>query len=223
MEQEHYLIKITDNFPKRGHESVYTFRGTLQDEYGTNFPVLIKSPDVPVSSIPEGFNAVQYYNHIWQQLQKAGINVVPWLIEHENGVIVPDMEYDNYRFYGKSRSLAINNNHLNLPPFCYQDFLFLLVFSEETVELNRRLSELVFTATENGIGLPYDDPAELIIHPDGYFDLITLDLSRTKLDITMDEAYSINQLATTRLYRHWQVVYDFYREIFEYNPSVFDR
>lgn len=89
-------------------------------------------------------------------------------------------------------------------------------------QLNEKLLELTFIATENGIALPYDDPAELMIHPDGYFDLITLDLSRARLNLCMDEAHSINQTSTERLYRHWQKIYYFYLDIFESNPSVFN-
>ena len=221
MESDQYLIRITNSFPRRGHESPNTFRGILTGSYGTQHPVLLKSPDIPACNVPEDFTPISFYCHIWQEFQRVGINVVPWLLEDTNHVIVPDMECDNYRFYGKSRSLAIYDKNLTLPPFCNQDFLFLLVFADMNPQLVNMLSELTSTATENGIALPYDDPAELMIHPDGYFDLITLDLSRARLKVRIDEAYKTNQESTARLYRHWQRIYDFYIDVFERNPGVF--
>lgn len=221
MDSDQYLIKITNNFPRRGHESSSTFRGILTGRHGTQHPVLLKQPDIPACNVPEELTPISFYGHIWKEFQRVGINVVPWLLEDTNHVIVPDMECDNYRFYGKSRSLAINDRNLTLPPFCYQDFLFLLVFSDMNSQLVDMVEELTNTATENGIALPYDDPAELMIHPDGYFDLITLDLSRARLDVSIDEAYYINQGSTARLYRHWQRIYDFYIEVFERNPAIF--
>ena len=221
MDSDHYLIEITNRFPRRGHESSNTFKGVLTGSHGTQLPVLLKSPDIPTCNVPDDLTPISFYGHIWQEFQRVGINVVPWLLEDANHIVVPDMECDNYRFYGKSRSLAINDINLTLPPFCNQDFLFLLIFSDMNSQLVDMISALTTTATDNGIALPYDDPAELMIHPDGYFDLITLDLSRARLNLSMDEAYYINQDSTARLYRHWQRIYDFYIDVFDRNPGVF--
>ena len=104
MDSDHYFIKITNRFPRRGHESSNTFKGVLTGSHGTQLPVLLKSPDIPTCNVPDDLTPISFYGHIWEEFQRVGINVVPWLLEDANHIVVPDMECDNYRFYGKSRS-----------------------------------------------------------------------------------------------------------------------
>jgi hypothetical protein len=109
--------------------------------------------------------------------------VVPLLrtaeIAGEHKIISTDLKADGSELYGKALISAIldDEDPRERPPARELDDAFVkLTDPERIAEVEERLRALADQATENYLRLPFDDPFELQIHPDGSWEPIILDL-----------------------------------------------
>lgn len=117
------------------------------------------------------------YSQYWASLVSAEITTLPTVrIIGYKDVLITDLTADGSVFYGKD----------NVYP-CFDRFekgglteidkIFLNINPEE---IRARAELMAERATKNGIFLPYDDPFDLLVHPDGGWDVVVLDLVKHK-------------------------------------------
>jgi hypothetical protein len=126
---------------------------------------------------------------VWQAYRAAGVMVTPELFLADNGKqLVPDMKADGSELYGKLRRHWLTEpldfadpNAPTKPEHPEIDELFVGLLRKKERQVRERVAAYMRAATAAGIELPYDDPAELLIRPDGSWDVLALDLRATKL------------------------------------------
>lgn len=121
------------------------------------------------STVP--FNTADSYIVKWQEMKAAGLPVVPTLRKaSDSSVLMTDLTHDGSELYGKSR---------NWYPSAHNSKLKDVFDSLDLKKIEDAAKKIAEQASKNGIGLPDDDPMELLIHPDGSWEIIILDLTET--------------------------------------------
>lgn len=123
------------------------------------------------------------YSEKWKMFKDAGLPVVPTLRKTEKGtVLMTDLRADGSEIFGKALAYKLSEKAVfpeelsaEVPYSLINRFLEILE-GRELEELKNKIKEYVAQASENKILLPIDDPFELIIHPDGSWDLVIVDL-----------------------------------------------
>lgn len=134
-----------------------------------SLPMVLKSFD--------RFENAEGYADFWSELKSAEIPTIPTVrIIGENEVLISDLTTDGSTFFGKDNVFPsfdrfkdgkVNN----------MDKLFLNIDPEE---LKQRAQQIAEKANRSGVFLPYDDPFDILVHPDGRWEIIVLDLMRSK-------------------------------------------
>ncbi len=127
------------------------------------------------------------YSENWKLFKEAGLPVVPTLRKTENGkVVMTDLIADGSELYGKELGSSLSTVHefklkndfkklLKDKLKLVKSFLDILK-DEEFKHLKSKLAGYENLANQNRIYLPFDDPFELLVHPDGKWELIIIDL-----------------------------------------------
>lgn len=123
----------------------------------------------------------------WKKLKEVGLPVVSTMrLTDQNKIVMTDLKADGSELYGKGIVFEIAlAKYANKTPreSSNIDKIFLEIMdNEEEVELiKEKTNEYAKIATENGISLAVDDPFELVVHPNGEWDLVCLDLELLQL------------------------------------------
>jgi hypothetical protein len=125
---------------------------------------------------------LQHDAGLWKACKEAGLTVAPNAYVSDRGtMLVTDVKADGSEVYGKRMGEVLNGYNPEADrsrPHKEIDGWFMQLTSPENLpaikERARRQSAL---ATANGIELPFDEAYELIVHPDGSWDVITLDFT----------------------------------------------
>lgn len=138
----------------------------------------------------------------WAMMKSAGLPVVAEVLKTDEGVLVRDLKADGSELYGKLLAMYLMGGHRRNRPRPKIDKLFLeLTRDEELIEIRRKIVNCIQKANAHGIALPHDDPFELIIHPDGKWDIIILDVesayrSKNFQEVTANNLKCMNQFVT---------------------------
>ena len=127
------------------------------------------------------------YLSTWQSFKAAGLPVVPTVrINEETGaVLVTDIKADGSETYGKAT--LYNHERWLFRRRREIDTLFLRLMEPDTFPiLERRVRECITIANAHALLLPFDDPFELVVHPDGNWEVMILDLRHGKAVETQD-------------------------------------
>ena len=113
------------------------------------------------------------YAEYWLKLIRAGISTIPtvWIVG-EKEVLITDMTSDGSVFYGKD-NVNPSFQRYEKNKMTELDAVFLSIDPEE---IKAKAEEIIKKANANGIFLPSDDPFDILIHPDGSWEVIVLDL-----------------------------------------------
>lgn len=110
------------------------------------------------------------YMEFRQRLVDAGIPTVPSIRKiSSNEVAMTDLTADGSGLYGKNRDYQLIDE-----PVATDKFFRSLDFTE----VFREVREIIDKADKASIVIPQDDPFELLVHPDGTWNLIILDVSQ---------------------------------------------
>jgi hypothetical protein len=143
----------------------------------------------------------------WKDLNAVGLPVVPTLrICSGTTMILTDMKADGSEIYGKGlRDVLKFRKEKRERPSEEIDQIFLDITNEENIKVVRgKALEYVERANRNGIKLASDDPFELIIHPDGKWDFIMLDLFyASKVDASKDGIFTDVSECNRILYKYF--------------------
>lgn len=127
-------------------------------------------------SLVERVKFASEYLYNWRAFKAAGLPVVPTVrINEQTGtLLVTDIKADGSEIYGKA--MAYNLDEELFRRRIEVDARFLHLMQNELGDIERRVKEYVALADAHSLGLPFDDPFELVVHPSGSWNLLILDL-----------------------------------------------
>lgn len=123
--------------------------------------------------------ARRYYER-WRFLRKLGIPTVSSMrVVDDHHVAMGDMTIGGAAFFGKEKWWTVNDEvrrsvHRELDKM---EKLFLNIDSEA---IKREIASLQALAWANGIRLPSDDEYDLLVRPDGSFQVVLMDLTQMR-------------------------------------------
>lgn len=152
-----------------------------RDEYGNELTYLERSAKADVIERRE---SNENYIKAWRRCHEAGIRVPSEvLVSDEDTLFVTDVKADGSEVYGKGMARALgsyNPDQERHRPHPEIDAHFMHLTAPENIHAieaeARRVSALAIQAN---MELACDDPFELVIHPDGSWELMSLDLNET--------------------------------------------
>lgn len=114
------------------------------------------------------------YRDTWLQFIEAEIPVVPELLETDRqSLLLPDLTEDGSQLYGKDAVGRIPLDPTYQLNYIDEAFLDIMINPRDVQDV---ADTYVAQANEYGLGLPIDDGFEMVVHPNGRWDLVTLDL-----------------------------------------------
>lgn len=130
------------------------------------------------------------YPVVWSVLSEAGLPVVPDLyVGPDNTLLATDLKADGSEFYGKSYSMSVEFRHEHERPRPEIDPIFMDLIERKAPEIEEQVQDYARKAAEAGVLLAYDDPVDMLVRPDGSFQVMALDLTRAEVD----EVYSLEE------------------------------
>lgn len=116
------------------------------------------------------------YVRKWQLLREAGVPTASSMRVVDGGTVaMGDMTRDGSRFFGKEQVLKVYEGRDEGPRELNQtERLFLAIDSQKIKDEMARVLKL---AWDKGMRLPFDDPYDILIHPDGKWEVLVLDLA----------------------------------------------
>jgi len=117
----------------------------------------------------------------WIMLRNAGLAVLPTMWKTENNSLIAlDVKSDGSEVYGKYFSRLITNpNSYNNRPRPRPE-IDRLLGEIDLAQVKEEADRYITLAVQNNVVLPYDDPFELVVHPDGTWNLVILDVEKAK-------------------------------------------
>mgnify|MGYP001576519248 FL=1 len=118
------------------------------------------------------------YIEMWKALRAAGVSVSKlWIDREKEFMLLPDYKADGSEFYGKGKSINLSQNSPEQRPRREIDRIFLhLSDANNFPKLETKMDEIIAQANARNIQLPFDDPMELLVHPDESWEFMILDL-----------------------------------------------
>jgi hypothetical protein len=129
------------------------------------------------------------YCEYWQRLREAGIPTIPTVRKiNENEIIMTDLTKNESSFYGKDSVFGcfdrFKKNEINILDKHFLDI--------EVSDMEEKIKEVLRKANENNIVLPLDDPFDLLVHPNGNWEVLVLDLATENRDVSESETRVLN-------------------------------
>lgn len=123
----------------------------------------------------------------WLAMREAGIPTVPTLRQtSRNTLLVTDVKADGSEVYGRGLAEQQIMSYLDptverqrLRPAMDQRFLKISAW-HRFHKIRKAAINYADRATDRGLCLPYDDPFEMLVRPDGSWGLIALDVRETR-------------------------------------------
>lgn len=121
----------------------------------------------------------------WLAFRRAKLPVVPTLRMSRDGVtLATDLKADGSEIYGQGIYIPTGDLSEKVKNPTILDKLFVELYPQIKNDIWNKCLKLASQAALAKIVLPLDDPVELIFHPDGRWELMTLDLSNARIDQT---------------------------------------
>ena len=129
------------------------------------------------------------YFRKWESLKMAGLPVVPTMRTTDTDtVVMTDLRADGTGIYGKGVTVSDPDREPDRTQATDEIFLKIVNNDTEIKAIRRKTMELAKKASDKKIRLAYDDAFEMLVHLDGTWDLICLDLENVQ---TNDEHASV--------------------------------
>jgi len=175
------LEVVSESVLRGGAESKRKLELMAGDGFRRRLTMVVKETVVNGLSDKEifasGFTHSGHFYYTWMMLKSVGIPTVPTVrIIDDRKVLMTDLTADGSMFFGKATKVTDNraNN------ICEMEFIFSQI---DLVPVYEELKRVERIAMRNDIILPIDDPFDLLLHPDGSWEVMVLDLGWTmKLD-----------------------------------------
>lgn len=157
-----------------GVETKYVIEGYLEKEGNVK----------PVSLVEREYDDPLMIIKTWQKFKEAGLPVVSTmrLTEH-NTLLVTNLKADGSEFFGKGYRQLKSFREQKSAPLTEMEMRFLEVTGPEGMEkIAQQVLQYVAIATEHNFMLAGDDPFDLLVHPDGRWKILALDLDGVNAD-----------------------------------------
>ncbi|OGI73813.1 hypothetical protein A3D42_03285 [Candidatus Nomurabacteria bacterium RIFCSPHIGHO2_02_FULL_41_18] len=122
----------------------------------------------------------------WQAFKDAGLPVVRFIRRSEKGIFMKNLKHDGSEIFGKGYLTIIedqeDNSRGKIPLLTEMENKFIRIMETDLPKIRLNLDDIVRKAKDNDLLLPSDDPFELLIHPNGTWEIIILDLSYARID-----------------------------------------
>jgi hypothetical protein len=127
---------------------------------------------------PQASLAERYYGK-WKLLRDAGIPTASSMrIVDDKTVAMGDMTWDGSKFFGKEKYIEVlEGRDTNVRELTAIEKVFLSINPQKIKQEIERVQKL---AWEKGIMLPGDDPYDLLVHLDGTWQILVLDISELR-------------------------------------------
>lgn len=157
---------------KVSHIQVTINRSDCREQPESEFSMVLKP--LYQGAIAEE-HATDYFAD-WNNFTKAGVHTVPLMkIYDEHTILMSDMTADGSVFYGKNMVYACFERFKN-GKITDMDRKFLNIDPNDILKEAQRNVE---AANKAHLFLPYDDPFDVLVHPDGTWEVVTIDLTRS--------------------------------------------
>lgn len=125
----------------------------------------------------EGMSESRKYYERWKFLKSIGVPTATSMrVVDEKSVAMGDMTWDGSQFFGKAKLKSINGER---DQEIKRDLLEAekIFLSIDPNEIKKEFVRIQEKCWDNGIRLPFDDMFDLIVHPDGKWEVLVLDLT----------------------------------------------
>lgn len=189
-EKEQKKVTITDV-----HESMFQLGGShekLRVEVATNkngeendrkMSMILKEIDKEdvyyFPSETENMTQAERYLEKWNILRRNGIpTVCSMRVVNDRTVAMGDMTTDGSSFFGKEIGIrAYEKRFIEKRPLKVTEEVFLSI---DPMDLKQEIERVQKLAWDKGIILPDNDPYDLLVHPDGKWEVLVLDVQQLK-------------------------------------------
>lgn len=142
-------------------------------------------------------NDAERYVKKWQILRDADVPTASSMrVVDENTIAMGDMTRDGSKFFGKELWVKImdgvDEKMRELTPM---EKIFLGI---DSLKIKEEMGRVLKLAWDKGIRLPYDDPYDILVHPDGSFEVLVLDLSGLRPRKEENEAILESELTSMK-------------------------
>ena len=122
---------------------------------------------------------IDIYTKTWKAFKKAGIPVVEHMWKSDEGkVFVKDLKRDRSEIFGKAYTmLAAKKFEDQKPALTPMEEKFIKIIETDLPKIKAALENMVMKADQYRLVLPWDDAFELLVHPDGTWEIVVLDLN----------------------------------------------
>lgn len=130
-----------------------------------------------------GSGWIDQWIHVWEAFRNAGIPVVKSMRQFgDDKIFMKNLKHDGSEIFGKGYFVLSEAKVEEgpLPPLTDMEKKFIQVMETDLPKIETDLKDILERAKAHNLILPWDDPFELIIHPDGRWEIIVLDLSCAK-------------------------------------------
>jgi hypothetical protein len=202
--------------------------GDLGDEQKERHQGQIKSYKVSLierKDLDDGFG--MKISDKWKLFKEAGLPVVPTLRRSQKGtLLMTDVTADGSEIYGKNLSKKLEqlsvDNKASEETKLADEFLKILS-GPELDKIKSQLNAYKEIANSKGICLPLDDPFELVVHPDGRWQLVILDLKYgggqfKKYALIFEEIYNVE--VTTIYQINTKLIDNFLSHLMEIKKNI---
>ncbi len=196
--QDKNTVTITDV-----NENMHQIGGTYpkhkieaQSEMGREMKIVLKDVNETIDEryfFPgetKNMSSAERYYYKWNLLRQKGIPTVGSMRIVDSGTVaMGDMTADGSQFFGKEIvSRSFESEYQKKRPLSKTEEKYLEINPRE---IKDKLDNLFMDAWRKGVILPEDDYYDLLVHPDGTWQVMILDLSnlRPKRDTDLLENY----------------------------------
>lgn len=187
-----HVLKISER--KRFYYGGLSLKQWLTAEMGDKKQITLKRLRLVERDFGKKTNRIV---KIYTAYKKAGLPVVHTFRKTTEGkVVMTDVTADGSRIYGKAVSIHHigSDGEKRSPDPMDAVFLEFMNNKEVVAAIKTEAERIAMVASENGIVLAWDDPFELIIHPDKTWNLLCLDLEQALYNpVDQQDAFSVKR------------------------------
>lgn len=145
--------------------------------------------------IPSG--TLENYIKTWEAFRAAGMPVVHYLRRGDGETLFAEyLKKDGSEIFGKAYAENASKPDQSSRPLSKMEEYFIRIMDEQFGDIQKALGEIRQKAKDHKLILPKDDPFEILIHPDGKWEIVILDLRYAAIgdDVGENEFYSTKTL-----------------------------
>jgi hypothetical protein len=137
----------------------------------------------------------------WRAYKEAGVATIPSVRKiSDSEVLMTNLTRDGSAFYGKAARYA-SERDINLP-LQPMDHVFMNINLDPVIQEAQRMADILM---QKHVYLPYDDPFDLLVHPNGSWEVLIMDIDSQGDDDDI-EKYHSRQVNAFR--RHLSIIRD---------------